>query len=152
MDDWNEWTFVEDVNEVHNELLSSICVDKKSCQKSTVFQDVTVLPLDIELDIAMTEEKKEGGVLVITKYELVFADQQETEANVKKHLLPHEYDPSKIPVRMIAKIDQNKQYPTIIELWCKDLRNVRFWFQDVNSVLVFINVLQRSAANEFFFI
>jgi len=140
----DDWTFVEDAKEIHNELLNSICMDMSASQKSVkaedfvLFQDVSLLPL---VDISEDETTTTPGTLVITKYELVFADEKETEESQKNHLLPHECDPSKVPLHTIARIETNKQFPNMLEIWCKDLRTIRFRFESVNSALAFLQSL-----------
>lgn len=69
-------------------------------------------------------------------------NQQETEESQKNHLLPHECDPSKVPLHTIAKIETNKQFPNMLEIWCKDMRTLRFRFESVNSALAFSQSLQ----------
>jgi len=70
-----EWTLVERIDDgQHNELLQSICVDRETAREASlrkedchVFQCVSLLPLD-------DDTPKCEGTLVITKLELIFAD------------------------------------------------------------------------------
>src|SRR4051812_36900019 len=55
--------------------------------------------------------------------------------------MPHECDPSKVPLHTIAKLEPNKQFPNMLEIWCKDLRTLRFRFESVNSAIAFSQAL-----------
>jgi myotubularin-related protein 1/2 len=153
-----EWTLVERVNEQHNELLNSICVDRVSHETSLrtedciVFQDVSLLPSDDLESLEKLPKPRCVGTLVITKHELIFADEKETQLSQKKHRLPHETDSSKLPLHMIARLDRNKQLPTILDIRCKDLRLMRIRFKDANSSISVCNLVHTLCANrtEFF--
>jgi myotubularin-related protein 1/2 len=149
-----EWTLVERVNEQHNELLNSICIDRERPEMSlrtqdcVVFQDVSLLPSD-DLDSLPKKRPKPKcvGTLVITKHELIFADERETQLSQKNHRLPHEADSSKLPLHMIARLDRNKLLPTILDIRCKDLRLMRIRFKDANSSISVCNVVHTLCAD-----
>ncbi|ELR14100.1 Mtm1 protein [Acanthamoeba castellanii str. Neff] len=146
-----EWTLVE-------RLLNSICVDRVSHETSLrtedciVFQDVSLLPSDDLESLEKLPKPRCVGTLVITKHELIFADEKETQLSQKKHRLPHETDSSKLPLHMIARLDRNKQLPTILDIRCKDLRLMRIRFKDANSSISVCNLVHTLCANrtEFF--
>jgi hypothetical protein len=167
------------------QLLNSICVDRVSHETSLrtedciVFQDVSLLPSDDLESLEKLPKPRCVGTLVITKHELIFADEkvpfltcqgafirhylrasrltwikflQETQLSQKKHRLPHETDSSKLPLHMIARLDRNKQLPTILDIRCKDLRLMRIRFKDANSSISVCNLVHTLCANrtEFF--
>jgi myotubularin-related protein 1/2 len=149
-----EWTLVERVNEQHNELLNSICIDRVSHNETSlrtedciVFQDVSLLPSDDLESLPKLPKPKCVGTLVITKHELIFADEKETQLSQKMHRLPHETDSSKLPLHMIARMDRNKQLPTILDIRCKDLRLMRIRFKDANSSISVCNLVHSVCAN-----
>lgn len=53
---------------------------------------------------------------------------------------------------MIARLDRNKQLPTILDIRCKDLRLMRIRFKDANSSISVCNLVHTLCANrtEFF--
>eukprot|EP01087_Luapelamoeba_hula_P009824 TRINITY_DN2568_c0_g1_i1.p1 TRINITY_DN2568_c0_g1~~TRINITY_DN2568_c0_g1_i1.p1 ORF type:complete len:1027 (-),score=137.97 TRINITY_DN2568_c0_g1_i1:83-3163(-) len=137
-----EWTIIPDVNETKRDLITSICMDKTQSQRNAttkefvVFENVVLLPsvLDDELG-------HPTGTLVMTKYDLVFADQKETKRNTKQHLLPHVSDFSKVPFNTIGKIEINKQHVSMVEILCKDLRYLVLKFDTSFTALNFYETL-----------
>lgn len=54
-----------------------------------------------------------------------------------------------VPLRTIAKVEIGKQAPTIVDIWCKDLRNLRLRFVEANSVINFCGLVAIMVSKSF---